>query len=98
MEYIATRSYVKIHRVPRINLPHHAPEIVGIRAFDLGGDDVADAQGPPALEMDGAVDLRRVPLGAALADGAAGFIDDDLQALADAALQQLLRAFARLPG
>ena len=53
--------------------------------------DLADAQRTAARHIDRAVDLRRVALAAALGDGRADFVDDDLLARADLRLQALRR-------
>jgi hypothetical protein len=43
-----------------------AVQIVGVGAFDLRRDDLADAQRTPAGDIDRAIDLRRVRLRTAL--------------------------------
>src|SRR4051812_44030576 len=71
-----------------ISKPRHGPvQVVFVGALDLGGDDVADAQRAAAGDVDVAVDLRRIRLGAALRNAGADFVDDHLLAGADLALQ-----------
>src|SRR5271165_2064203 len=59
------------------------PQIVGVGAVDPDGRDVARPQGAPRRDMDRAVDLRRVALGAALGEMLAALVDHDLEAPAD---------------
>src|SRR5208282_2127399 len=59
------------------------PQIVGVGAVDPDRHDVAGAQRPAGRDVDGAVDLRRIALGAALRLRRAAFVDDDFEALAD---------------
>ena len=70
--------------------PHRrAVQVVFVGALDLHRGDLADAQRPAARHIDRAVDLRRVALAAALGDGRADLVDDDLLARADLALEAL---------
>src|ERR1700736_1964661 len=54
-----------------------AVQVIGVGAFDLRGDDLADAQRAAARDIDRAVDIGRVRLGAALRDGRSDLVDDD---------------------
>src|SRR5262245_22360258 len=60
-------------------------KIVIVGAFNFDGGNLADPQRPAACDIDSPVDLRRVPLGAALRNARAHFVDDDLLAGADLA-------------
>src|SRR5271166_833420 len=60
-----------------------APKIVGVRPLDSHLDDVAGAKWTTARNVDQAVDLGSVALGAALRGPRAAFIDDDVEPLAD---------------
>ena len=75
-------EFVDYERKPkgRCALNRHPPQIVGVGALDLDGDDVAGAQRAPGGDVDGAVDFRRVALGPALGGSCAAFVDDDRQA------------------
>src|SRR5262249_11437424 len=66
-------------------------EIVFVGALDLHRGDLADAQGAAACDVDGAVDLGRVALAAALRNSRADFINDHLLARADLGLEPLRR-------
>ena len=66
-------------------------QIVWVGPFDFGGDDLADAQRPAAGEVDRAVDLGRVCPGTTLRHGRSDFVDDDLLARTDLALQAMRR-------
>src|ERR1700722_6365883 len=66
---------------------HAAVQIVGIGAFDLRRDDLADAQRTTAGDIERAIDLRRVGLRTALRYGRPDLIDDDLLPRAYLALQ-----------
>src|SRR5215210_7727588 len=68
-------------------------KIVLVRSFDPGGDNLTDAQRPAAGNVDGAVDLRGVRLGATFGNGGTDFIDDNLLARANFALQPAGRNF-----
>ena len=60
--------------------------LVGI--FDLDGDDFARRKHAPAADLNGAVDFGRIALGAAFrAAFGIGFVDDDIEALADLGFQ-----------
>jgi len=74
-----------INRVGELH--RHPEEIIGIGTFDFNGNDVALAEWAAGADMDVAVDFGGVPLRAAFRDGGAGFIDDDLDALADAGFE-----------
>src|SRR5262245_50084572 len=68
--------------------PHHRPtQIIGLGALDLHRCEFADPQRAARGDVDGAVDLRRVALAAALGGGGADFVDQHLLAGADLAPQ-----------
>src|SRR5271168_4581661 len=76
----------------RLSEPHHCPvQIIRIGAFDLHRREFADPQRAARDDVDGAVDLRRVALAAALGDGGAELVDQHLLAGADPALEALGR-------
>src|SRR5579883_1036883 len=58
-------------------------EVIGVGALDFDRDDVARPQRAARGDMDDAVDLRRLALGAALAAFRAAGVDDRLDAPAD---------------
>jgi hypothetical protein len=68
-------------------------QVVRVGALDPDGGDLADAQRPPARDIDGTVDLRRVRHGASLGHARTGLVDDNLLARADLALQSPRRDF-----
>src|SRR5215204_5116700 len=75
---------VSAQRAEGASEPHRrAVQIVSVRSLDLHVGDLADSQGPPARDIDGAVDLRSVGFAAALGDGRPDFVDDHLLASAD---------------
>src|SRR5215472_9963536 len=62
-------------------------QVVGVGALDLHRGDLAHAQRPARRHIDGAVDLGRIALAAALGDARADLVDDHLLAGADLALE-----------
>ncbi|SPU70297.1 Uncharacterised protein [Brucella neotomae] len=64
-------------------------QIVGITCFDLHRHNIAHAQRAARADMNAAINFRRVVAGAALANGAVGFIDDDRQTLANLLFQEV---------
>src|SRR6266545_3499849 len=71
---------------------HGGPvQVVRVGALDPDRRDLADAQRPVRRHVDGAVDLGRIALAAALGDARADLVDDDLLARADLALETLRR-------
>ena len=68
-----------------------AVQVVFVGALDLDGGDLADPQRPPARHIDRAVDFRCVAPGPAFGNRGTDFVDDDLLARADLALEPLLR-------
>ena len=74
-------------RLERKTSDSGAEKVVGVGLIDLDRHDIARAQGAARLDVDRAVDLRRVVFGAALCAETVSFVDDDRQALADLLLQ-----------
>src|SRR5262245_55361095 len=58
----------------------HAVQVVSVRALDLHGGNLADAQRAAARDIDRTVDLRRIALAAALRNRRTHFVDDHLLA------------------
>ena len=65
IRYLSARHVVPCSAAAISKSRDAAVQIVLVGAFDFGGDDLADLQRTPAGEVDRAVDLRRVRLGAA---------------------------------
>src|SRR5262249_5298253 len=77
---------------PYISIPdHRAIQIVSIGALDLHGGEFADPQWPARRHVGRAVDLRGIALGSAFGPTVADFINDDLLAGADVALEAARR-------
>src|SRR5882672_10130097 len=66
-------------------------QIVSVGALDLHGGEFADPQRPARRHVDRAIDLRGVALAAAFGPTAADFVNDDLLAGADVALETARR-------
>src|SRR6476660_5518337 len=66
-------------------------KVVGVGALDLHSSNLADAERPMARDLDGAVDLGRIALGAALPTIRADLIDDHRLTRPDFAFEALRR-------
>src|SRR6516225_11679152 len=70
-----------------------AVQIVFVGALDPGGDDLADLQWTSAGNVNCAIDLRGIRLGATPGNSWTDFVDNHLLARADLALQSPCRDF-----